>query len=578
MKLINFRKTIWILYLILAFFLLLKNSYSYLDPDLGWHLKAGEEILKTKELPNIERHDFTLEGKEWVDHEWLVNIITFWLYDHLGYGAVNVFFTLIIILILILQAFFIGRYVFRDQSNTTGLPACLDMQGISGRPRPELNSGLAMTNLAADNLLLILLIPFQLLGLMASFPHWGVRMQEVAALGLLLLLIIIAHYTQKRALGKKTSVLFWLLPLFYLWASLHASFLIGLFILFFWLAIKIIENLLFKINFFYKTLKLDFKNKLKAKDLINFSFFSIASLTLTFLTPYGLKLYKFLNDYTNTFYFKRIEEWLPFHYYPIQYLQIIYAAIVSAILLVTIAYAFKKRGDENMKLDLWDFCLIILFIFLAFKSRRHFPLLFIVSLPLTIKFIYNFFSLKQRQFIICKKYLLFIKTYLIIGLGLTIISIALMIKPMSNPFSFFCQEYPCEAVKFLKENKNLINKPIFNSYNWGGYLIWVWPEKKLFIDGRLPQYEFAGHTLLEEYLEFFDKERVKNKLKKHNIEIVFLKYGEEKIKLNWIEKNIFMLNEKDFNNKENALKDYLDKTKDWQLIYQDELSLVYEKK
>ena len=73
---------------------------------------------------------------------------------------------------------------------------------------------------------------------------------------------------------------------------------------------------------------------------------------------------------------------------------------------------------------------------------------------------------------------------------------------IQNPFNSFCQNYPCGAVKFLKNNPQYHNLKIFNDYNYGGYLIWTCPNIKLFIDGRLPQYDFAGHTLMEEYYEF----------------------------------------------------------------------------
>jgi hypothetical protein len=555
MKIINFKNTILALYLILAFFLLLKNSYSYLDPDLGWHLKIGEEIVKTKKLPNVENHDFTLSGKEWVDHEWLINAITFSLYSRLGYGTVSIFFALLIILSLVLLYFLIKEEILEKYKK----------RGLS---------------LSAAKFL-ITLIPLQLFGLIASFPSWGVRMQEISALGLVLTLLIISYYTRRRAQKQKTNILFWLPPLFYLWACLHAGFLIGLFIIFFWPAIKITENLLFRINFFHKTLKLNFKNKLSAKDIAKFLFFSAITLILTLLTPYGLKLYGFLKSYGNTFYLTSINEWLPFYYYPIQYKQIVYIAIVSAFLLLIIIFALRKKGGEGIKLDLWDFSLAVFFIFLALKSRRHFPLLFIVSLPLLVKFIFDYFILPaeiaaKKSFSLSGRYLFFIKFYLSAALIFNIFLIGLSLRPAADPFSFFCQQYPCAATDFLK-NKGESGGNFFAEYSWGGYLIWKWPGKKLFIDGRLPQYPFAGRTLLEEYIEFFKENKAEEKLKEYDIKLVLLKDDQKKIKLNWLNKKFFKFNEENMNKNENHLRDYLDNSKNWQLSYRDGVSRVYEK-
>lgn len=57
-----------------------------------------------------------------------------------------------------------------------------------------------------------------------------------------------------------------------------------------------------------------------------------------------------------------------------------------------------------------------------------------------------------------------------------------------DPFKSFCGKYPCYAVNFLqKHHQKYLNKKLFNNYNWGGYLIHEYPEKQIFIDGRLPQ-------------------------------------------------------------------------------------------
>ena len=34
---------------------------------------------------------------------------------------------------------------------------------------------------------------------------------------------------------------------------------------------------------------------------------------------------------------------------------------------------------------------------------------------------------------------------------------------------------------------------IFSEYNWGGYLIWKLPEKKVFIDGRMPSWRWKDN-------------------------------------------------------------------------------------
>ncbi|MFH1677329.1 MAG: hypothetical protein ABH888_00780, partial [Patescibacteria group bacterium] len=104
-----------------------------------------------------------------------------------------------------------------------------------------------------------------------------------------------------------------------------------------------------------------------------------------------------------------------------------------------------------------------------------------------------------------------------------------------------------------------------------------YPEKKLFIDGRLPQYEFGEHTMLEEYFEFYDKNKIQNKLKQHNIKLVLLDIKTRKFRLNWFEKYFLDFDEDEINESANTnnLKDYLDNSNEWQIVYNDNISNIY---
>src|SRR5438105_9380502 len=41
------------------------------DFDLGWHLRAGQLILATHQLPRVDYFSNTMAGQSWVDNEWL---------------------------------------------------------------------------------------------------------------------------------------------------------------------------------------------------------------------------------------------------------------------------------------------------------------------------------------------------------------------------------------------------------------------------------------------------------------------------------------------------------------------------
>jgi hypothetical protein len=63
-------------------------------------------------------------------------------------------------------------------------------------------------------------------------------------------------------------------------------------------------------------------------------------------------------------------------------------------------------------------------------------------------------------------------------------------QPLRTEVNLAVQEkhLPVEAVRFIRDNN--LPGPMFNSYNWGGYLIWhLYPDYPVFIDGRTDLYD-----------------------------------------------------------------------------------------
>jgi len=48
--------------------------------DTFWHLRAGEEIWLTRQIPRIDHYSFTAAGAPWPDHEWLSQALMFGVY------------------------------------------------------------------------------------------------------------------------------------------------------------------------------------------------------------------------------------------------------------------------------------------------------------------------------------------------------------------------------------------------------------------------------------------------------------------------------------------------------------------
>ena len=68
--------------------------------------------------------------------------------------------------------------------------------------------------------------------------------------------------------------------------------------------------------------------------------------------------------------------------------------------------------------------------------------------------------------------------------------------------------YPDAAIGFIKNNMPKGN--IMASYDWGGYLIWHLPEKKVFIDGRMPSWRWDENpqnesaSAMDDYIALFE--------------------------------------------------------------------------
>ena len=128
--------------------------------------------------------------------------------------------------------------------------------------------------------------------------------------------------------------------------------------------------------------------------------------------------------------------------------------------------------------------------YLALTARRHVPLFLITA---------GYFFLTTtttRQILkpwLAQRILRQVLTLVIItGLIITTLTTRLpqTIKTNRSLADYDQQSavvYPTEAIKFLKNQPS--PGPLFNRYEWGGYLIWQLPKFPIFVDGRMPTWE-----------------------------------------------------------------------------------------
>jgi hypothetical protein len=58
------------------------------DGDTGWHVRTGEWMLATGQIPRRDIFSFTKPGEPWFAWEWLWDLCFGWLHQHFGMAAV----------------------------------------------------------------------------------------------------------------------------------------------------------------------------------------------------------------------------------------------------------------------------------------------------------------------------------------------------------------------------------------------------------------------------------------------------------------------------------------------------------
>jgi hypothetical protein len=257
----------------------------------------------------------------------------------------------------------------------------------------------------------------------------------------------------------KIAPLLVLPPLFVLWANLHMQFIYGLAVL----GLFLVEVLLSQ----FPSLSL-YAHRRPNTSPGRVSLLLLACLLATLITPYHFLIYRpILEVIGQSGAYQLILELLPLSF----------RALTDWLVIgLTIAAAFVL-GWQRAWLP-FPTLLLLMGTFLAFRSRRDVWVLVLAALLIISEF--ESFVRSEPSFgftklrIICVIVALTAATYLI-GLRRHISE-----QHLENVVE---RRFPVEAVKFINE-KNY-GGPLYNHFNWGGYLIWALPRLPVSMDGRM---------------------------------------------------------------------------------------------
>ena len=310
-----------------------------------------------------------------------------------------------------------------------------------------------------------------LLGAWATAPVWGVRPQVLSLFltGLWLWILERSERHQK--------LLWWTPPIMFLWVNLHAGFALGIALLILCLVGEILERVLGQ----------------QAVEPSNFRIRTLAAalalnLLVVPLNPYGARMYSYPLETLRSKAINYIVEWASPNFHRFDYFPFLILLLVTVALL---AWSNTRPGGRGM-------LLLLASAFAALSAIRMIPLFVLIAVPIISK------SLQQnatnrpcvppgtRHFSIPflnAGILLFMAAFVGVHLNHVIRH-----QPQSE-----AEHFPGASIAFLETHP--APGPIFDHYDWGGYLIWrLYPQTKVFIDGRADLY---GELLLQQFAETY---------------------------------------------------------------------------
>jgi hypothetical protein len=418
--------------------------------DLFWQLRTGREIVNSHHFPHHDTYSWTRYGTPWVVHEWLTFVL-FWGAFHLA-GFTGIW---LLTVLLAITAFLIFFMVTLRETNGAPLTAFLLTLFVSivcapfFQPRPQL------------------------------FTY-------------LFIIVIVCLVLSERRNPERKNMLWGLVPLFALWANLHAGVLIGIGILFAFGVGDLIQAYVERTD-----------EAERARLLKNAKYLCVVGVTgigATLINPYSWHIYQnFHATISNSTAMNIVQEWTPLDFHgPFGQLFEGFAAITLFALVCS-----------KEKKDVAEILLVVALTHEALTANRNVPLFGIIiglliarHLQSSISSLLGMGENKGQP----EQVTLFGPTPSIGMVAIVGVAIALfgcvradgILKDNASPkgsllvrcasASVSLRSFPDAACRFIRAEHFPISTRFYNIYADGGYLIWALPEHRVFIDGRADVY------------------------------------------------------------------------------------------
>jgi hypothetical protein len=411
-----------------------------LDTDTWWHLAAGRWMVEQGRVLQTDPFSFTRLGAQWVNPSWLSQLLLFFTYRAAGVPGLNLLTALMVTI-----AF-----------------ACV-WPLLEG---PALLRSFVLVVCAT-----------------ASAVYWSARPQIVsfALAGALLLVLEKGRAHPRYLVGVPV--------LMALWANVHGGFVLGLILI----ALALLGEAL---EAAWAMWSEERGRRLvwieKRRGLLRMTLVVAASVAAVGLSPSGIQLLRYPLDTVSIGPLRAlIDEWQSPDFHRLEVVP-----FLGLMLAVVAALAYsprRRRAGELLQLS----ALTVL----ALMARRNIALFALGAAPVLGVHLWAILEpVLARRAAIRRQVSPVVGRALNLAI-LVVLALAAALK-LTLPLSAqrieaaIEQQQPVGAIAYLQGS----HPPgaLFNSYAWGGYLLWrLWPDYLTFVDGRTDL--FAG-KVLDNYL------------------------------------------------------------------------------
>ena len=393
-----------------------RTKYCATDYDTWWHLKIGDWIIQHSALPHTGILSRTAADRAWVAYSWGYEVLLSLSYSAFGLLGIGIFG-----MVLTVAVAFSTYWMVRRLSGRFWL-ACI-LAAITcaaflfdGSPRPVFLSYILYC------VTLTLLLEFQRTG--------------------------------------RVRVLYWLPPLFLLWANLHIQFIYGLFAVGLVVVVHLAQQGLGKVGFQPASLML---SSFPAKPLLGvLGACVLATLTgPNFYHPYMVVLAYSKAKFT----YDVIIELQP----------LAFRQFSNFIELFLAAAGFYAVGWKK-KIDPFKLALLAVAAVVSFRTMRDAWFICFSAAACIADFPAPEDAANRSD------------TWRELALVGSAVVLLLFVSAPLTDFSArgldraISANYPVNAINFLRRSS--FSGPLYNNLNWGGFLMWYLPELPVAIDGR----------------------------------------------------------------------------------------------